>query len=576
MGSGLDVSRAAHRTDADATGESALAPSPPRAGREAAVVGAAAAAVYLLTLSAVPALTHDSLGYQLAIQAGGDALWHPHHLVYNALARGWLDVWQALGVDDPLVALESLNAVIGGCVVALIWLVLRDRARLPLGVCAAGTTGAAASYGLWFYSVSIEVYVLPLALLLATLLVLTTPVLSVRTMLGVGTVNGLAVITHQVNVLFALVVLAVVMRGADRSTALRRLAAYGASAAATVGVAYAAVLTFAIEPRSMREAGDWLTSYAQSGGYWHLRPTAPIHALAGAARALVGGHVAYRFEPVREWMHSTFTDRSLDDEEFLVRDLPIAGAVVLAVLAVGGAGLLAAVVVRGVQRRREIPEPAAAVLRALAVWVAVYTAFFVVWEPSNPEFWIPQVTAVWMLAAVLSTVPSRRGDSDTTPLPVRGTARRRWPVALTAAAIAVGTANLFGTIHPATDADNDVYAVRYRALGDVLQPADVIVVDRPHLGLGYAERYTDARARAVYDYRIRVSPEPPNDISPEELVDDLDHELGAGHTVAIDAVLVVRPTSRATRAGAALRERYADSWRVLDVAGAADWYLVEP
>jgi hypothetical protein len=566
----LDVSGRARQTGSTAP-HSLDAPALPHAGLEAFLVAAVAGLTYALTLSEVPALTHDSLGYQLAIEAGGRALWHPHHLVYNALARGWLEAMGTLGIDDPLVAIESLNAIVGGVTAALVWLVLRRRARLSPALCAAGTAGAAMSYGLWFYSVSIEVYVLPLALVLGALFLLTAPVLSARVMVAVGVVNGLAVVAHQVNVLFAVVVVAVAARGVDRPTAVRRIVAYGTAAAATVVAVYGAVLTFAIQPTSVGDAIDWLTRYAQGGGYWHFSPTAPLYAVLGAARSLVGGHFAYRFDTVNDRMQSTFTSRSVDDEAFLVRDLPAAGAVALVVVAVVGAGLLAATLLRGYRRRCDLPEPAGAVLRALAVWLAVYAVFFLVWEPENPEFWIPQVTVIWMLAAVLSG----RGATDPRE-PARRADRRRAPVVLAGAALAVGTANLFGTILPATDAGNDVYAVRYRALDEVVDAGDLVVVDHPHLGLGYTQRYTDARARAVYDYRILVSTAPPVDISSEDLLADLDAELDAGRTIAIDGLLIQRPTPRAERAGAALRERYAERWRALGVPGAVGWYLVTP
>ena len=79
------------------------APPAPRVGREAMLVGVAALGAYLLTLSSVPALTHDSLTYMEAIEQGGPALFHPHHLAYNVLARGWLDLTSAVGITaDPL------------------------------------------------------------------------------------------------------------------------------------------------------------------------------------------------------------------------------------------------------------------------------------------------------------------------------------------------------------------------------------------------------------------------------------------------------------------------------------------
>jgi hypothetical protein len=541
----------------------------------ALAIGAAAAVLYRLTLSAVPALTHDSIGYMFAIEAGGDALWHPHHLAYNALARGWLDLCRAVGVGgDPLRIVSSLNALLGGCAVALVWLVLRVRARLSPALCAAGSGGAALSYGVWFYSASVEVYILPLVLLLTTLLLVTAPSLSTRAMLGVGLANGLAVLAHQVNVLFAIVVLAVAVRGVDRTVARRRVVAYGSAATAVVVGAYAAVLGLAVRPGTTGGAADWFTAYAQTASNWHLGPLTPVKALTGFARSLVAGHFAYRLAPVRDRVTSTFAGKSLDDEAFLVRNLPAGLAVVLIAVAVAGAALLAVAVVRGLQRRRDLPSPARLMVRPLVVWLAVYAAFFTVWDPLNPEFWIPQATVVWMLAAVVSPDGASSTAIGGDPGAPRPRARRS--ALLVVAAAAIGGANLLGSIVPATDAANDVYALRYATLGRQLDAGAVVLVDHPHLGLGYAERFTEAEPVPAFEYRYVVTQDEPRDPPPRELIARLDTALAGGHPIAIDADLVDKPTDRTEALRAELVGHFGPRWRSLPVPGAAGWFVVDP
>jgi len=545
------------------TEETVQPAGPPRVAREAVSLGVGVALVYGLTLSAVPALTHDSMGYLQAIEAGGHALFHPHHLAYNALARGWLDALDAVGLGgDPLPRVELLNALLGGCAAALVWTILRVRGRLDRGAALAAVAGVAVSFGVWFYSVSVEVYLLPLVLLLAALLVLTAPGLTPGVMAGAGALNGLAVVAHQVNVLFAVVALVVASHGVARREVVRRLGAYGAAAAAVVIPAYAAVLAFAVRPGSAGGASGWMTRYAQSDTYWTFSPKAPVQAAAGLGRALVGGQFAFRIGSVRDRLSSLFSGKSLDDEAFLVRDLPPALAALLIALAALGIGLLLLTVAAGAARGRRsgVPDAARTLVRALVAWLFVYAAFFLLWEPVNPEFWIPQATALWMLAAVLA-----QGS-------------RRWVTALGIAACAIGVANLVGTILPATDESNDVYAVRYRAVADVAGEGDVVVVDPPHLGLGYAERYTDARPVAAVDYDPVVSVEEGSSVPPDELADRLEREIDAGHVVVVDVHLLDSPsTPEAERLGRVLARRFGERWYLLDVPGPAPgWYVVEP
>ena len=535
------------------------------AWREAGAVGGLAALVYALTLSHVPALTPDGPTYLLAIDARGGALFHPHHLAYNAVARVWLDLLGALGLGgDPLPRVELLDALLGGCVAALVWTLLRRRAGLGRGVAAAATAGAAFSCGVWLYSVAVEVYLLPLALLLATLLVLTTPRPSLATMAGVGLLNGLAVLAGQANLLFAVVVVVVVVRGATRRTALARLAVYGAAAAPVTAGGYGAVLAFAVRV----DPADWLTRYAQNGGYWHLRPDAPAYAALGAGRALIGGAFAFRLAAVRDRVSSRFAGRSLDDEAFLVRHLPPALDAVLGVVAVAGLVLLVATLAGAVRRRRELRPEARRLAVPLVAWLVAYSLFFLVWNPENLEFWIPQVTIVWMLAAL--------GAATAVPAPPR-VARRRVR-ALAGAAAAVAVVNGLGTILPATQASDDLYAVRYRALAHLVGPGDLVVVDRPYLGVWYTRRFTGATPIPARPYSEQVPAHEPRPAPPARIADRADRALAEGHTVALDAN-ALEAASHPLAFGVAweLAGRFGPRWHEVPAPeGLPGWFVIEP
>ena len=539
--------------------------------REAVVVGGVAAVVYLLTRSAVPALTHDSLTYLQAIEHGGEGLFHPHHLAYNALSRVWLDLWTALGLgNDSLRVVESLNALLGAASAVLVWLTLRTRAGLARGPAAIGTGGAGLSYGFWYYSVSLEVYLLGLVLLLAAFLVLTSPRRTPGVIVAVGVLNGLAVLGHQANVLFGIVVVIELARRVDRATAARRIALYGATAAGVVVAAYGAVLALVVRPASVDQASNWFTRYAQAEGYWHLEPGALVESTAGLGRALVGGQFAYRLDGFRERATAMFPGKSLVDEMFLVRDLPPAVASALVVLAVLGGVLLAATVAVGLWRRRNVSEPGRSLLHPLLVWFVVYSAFFVVWEPLNPEFHIPQVTVLWMVAAVLITAtPKTAGEQS-------GPGARRAAAGLLVATACVAVANAVGTVLPATDARNDVYAARYTALSDVVTAGDLVLVDHPHLGVGYTARHTDAEAVVVTDYVATVALERPPMPSAAQVAAQVERAVAGGHRVVVDAHLVIDPSNEAARlVGAELLVRFGGVWRELHVTGSRGWYVID-
>jgi hypothetical protein len=565
--------------------------------RETLPIWVVAFVVYTLTLSSVPALTHDSLTYLQAITDGGLGLWHPHHLVYNAIGAGWLRLARSFGVvSDGLKVVAWINSALGATCAVLCYALLRDRARAGRVVALAGMLGAAVSFGLWFYSVSVEVYVLPLTLLLAAVYVLLSPRLTTRHVLAVGLLNGLAVLGHQVHVLFATVVLFVLLskyRQVGMATLRRWVLGYAAVASAVVVAAYGLVLALVVKPHSAAEANSWFTRYAGNDEFWVMPgPSTLPRAAFGVSRAVVGGHFLFRFGWVQDRLASAMPGKSLTDESFLVRQLWPGLALLLVLTAVAGGVLLVTVLVRGIVRRRDVPRPTRPLLGALVAWLVTYTLFFLLWEPTNVEFWIPQVTCLWLVAATLcvrspAEGPPEVGQPDVGSPDVgspevapagSGERRDRWGAVLLAAAVLVGVTNLAGSILPAVDTANDVYAYRYRALGRVVGFGDAVVVDRPYLTTGYNRRHTGALSIPGEPYSATVGPIDPEDLfSAESVLFQVQFVLDQGHRVAVEPELVDDPASdEGEETGELLRDAYGDRWYRVEPSPGVEWLVIDP
>jgi hypothetical protein len=560
--------------------------------RETLPIWVVAFVVYTLTLSSVPALTHDSLTYLQSIADGGIGLWHPHHLVYNAISAAWLRLVRSFGVvSDGLKVVAWVNSALGATCAVLCYALLRDRARAGRMLALAGMLGAAVSFGLWFYSVSVEVYVLPLTLLLAAVYVLLSPRLSTRHVLAVGLLNGFAVLGHQVHVLFGTVVLFVLLskyRQVGMATLRRWVLVYAAAAAAVVVTGYGLVMLLVVKPHSAAEANSWFTRYAGNDEFWVAPgPSTLPRAAFGVSRAIVGGHFLFRFGWVRDRLASAMPGKSLTDESFLVRHLWPGLALVLVVTAVVGGVLLVGVLVRGIRRRRDVPAPARALLVALLAWLVTYTLFFLLWEPTNVEFWIPQVTCLWLVAAALCVrAPAPEGAPVPEPGPAEADAPAgrpwlrtdRWPAVLLAAAILVGVTNLAGSILPAVDTANDVYAYRYKALGKVVGEGDAVVVDRPYLTTGYNRRHTGALAIPGEPYSATVGPIDPADLfSAESVLFQVQYVLDQGHRVAVEPELVDDPASEeGEETGELLRTAYGHRWYRVEPSPGVEWLVIDP
>ena len=263
------------------------------------VVIGSAFLLYALTRLENLALAHDSLNYLSDIEAGGARLFHPHHLLYNAAAVVWLKLGRLLGLaSDTAAAIALLNSVFGALAAGTLYALLRKRAQLRRGLALSTTIGAAASFGFWFYSGCVEVHLLPLLFLLATLYVMLAATLTRRHLLTIGFLHGVAMLGHQIHVLFGLVILAALwLRRKQAAIPFgRSTTMYVASGAVVVLLGYGTVLLAFVRPSSFNEAWSWFTLYAHNESYWHgLSVTTLAMAAMGLGRAFVGGHFAFPF-----------------------------------------------------------------------------------------------------------------------------------------------------------------------------------------------------------------------------------------------------------------------------------------
>jgi hypothetical protein len=396
-----------------------------------------------------------------------------------------------------------------------------------------------------------------------------------------GVTCGLATLAHQSNALFGLVVvLELARRRHGLRHAWRQITVVGVTAVGVAASACAAVLAFAVKPRSGDAALDWFTRYAQEEGYWHLEPGALGKAGFGFGRALLGGQFAMRLDRVADRMASSFPGKSLADDVFLVRHLPTWLAGVLVFTAALSALFLVGTVLRGLWRRARIAEPGRSLLRPLLIWLTVWAVFFLVWEPYNPEFHIPQVTILWIVATVCCARPTSTADREpeAEAAPSRpGQVRLVGIALLTAAAIGTGMSTGIGVIVPATDDGNDIYARRYTVLDAEVGEGDLILVDHPHLGLAYGARLTDARTESVIGFETSITDERAPYPEPGEIAERVVRTVASGGRVAIDEQLIVDPSNgRAASIGRSLDAMLSTEWHHVAVADAIGWYIIDP
>ena len=459
-----------------------------RYAAEPLAVFLAAFALYAATPSANLGAAHDGVVYLAAIEAGRDPF-HPHHLLYQPAAMLWLDAWRRLGVDaDGARVVGLLGSLFGALAVAAFFAVLRRRLGLELGRALAGAALAATSFGLWFYSVTVEVYTVPLVFLVGAFYALAAPRPGPRAFAAAGLLHGLAVLFHQSHLLFAGVSLAAAWLARRDSGAPtgRLVAAYVAALVPTAALPYALVVVGEVRPTSVTEAWRWLTLYAHhSPSFWRPPDLAtPARVAAGLGRAFVGGHFAFALPAARELAAHFLDGHWLADEAFLVRDMGVGTARALLALAAAFAAAVAILTARAASWRPRgaigVPGPGRTVLVLAVAWIVPYGAFFAVWQPTNVEFWIAPSLALWLFVLAV-WARAERGRSR----PVVGMA------GMGALALVLLGVNYAGSIRLLADPANDYYRAVTAPLAAEAAPGDLIVIGREWILAAYLERATD-------------------------------------------------------------------------------------
>ena len=326
----------------------------------------------------------------------GDPRWlfHPHHLLFNAL--GYI-LWQAVGdlgyQGGSLVILQSVNTVLGAGGVALYYLTLRRLLQRSHGLPLLVSLGLSLSFGYWICATDGRVNLPSLFLMLAAFSVLTrimaAPSLKLAALTGM--LAGAAVLFHESAGLFVVVGLAGVLLSnaawkQRRLSALTYLAAWGV----TTALPYLTVGIGVLHLHSISAFHAWSGEYTELGWWWDFRV---FHNL---------GADFYAFR------HAGFVEPGSRASTFTLGGrLP---ALSLGLYIVSVFGWLAAASVILISLPQLWRSPSRNLALTLALWFFVYAAFFTVWSPGYFVFWVPVlVPASTLLALTLAHYRARRG-----------------------------------------------------------------------------------------------------------------------------------------------------------------------
>lgn len=317
-------------------------------------------ALFLLTATGFH--TYDSISYIRDMGKPPASMLLPHHLLYEPTMFGMYNLWRLLGwtgqADLPG---EMLSSLAGASGVGLFFSLASRLCRSNF-VALLATLYLALSYGYWFYSVEVDIYVPPLFfLLLAAWLVLHAlqePSIPTHLLLLAGFAHAGAVLLHQAALFIVpAFALGIFLSGGSTARRIRRVASYGAALSAVVVPAYYIAGVVVAGRNTLDSFAKWANSYGELGTWGAFTGDTLPNTVSGASAAVSSSY----------WVGRLL-----------------------------GLGLLVLVLARA----KPITERAGAFAWLLWAWFGIYTLFFAWWQPEVLKFWVLVLPAPLLLATM--------------------------------------------------------------------------------------------------------------------------------------------------------------------------------
>lgn len=442
---------------------------------------------FLLTLASNFSGPHDSIGYLNGI-VKGNALFHQHHLLYHFITHYWLMAVRPVfsGIPDYYLV-EAFTALWGSGSLAIAYCFFRKRFGLPALLSWLCTAVIALTYGMWFYSVNIEVYAPPMFFLLAALYKLTDRNFSQRDVWKVALLQCAAILFHQVHILFSVTILYVLWKNRSKIKLSTAIVQYAAIGIVLVGGAYFIVGWIVEGENTMAKWVQWLQGYAKGDAYWEsISARTPVNVATGLSHAFIGGHFIFRLPGISSYLQSAAGEHSLGDELFLVRNMSEGMAVFLTVLSVALALMMLWLTIRFFRKYKTIHKSWGIEISPLMVTAIVYSIFFCFWEPEILEFWIFQTVLFWLI--LLGTLAHQREHFPFSLKPVTGVAFM---------GICLFAVNFFGSLRYLLNLENDLYYVKTAPVKTVITPNDGVLLQDAWILKDFLEYYTPAEVREI-------------------------------------------------------------------------------
>ena len=412
----------------------------------------------------------------------GHGLWHPHHLLYHVFSKYWLHLWKAVfpSAQDYFIV-ETFSSVWGAATLALVFLFFRRRFGLPVLSAWLGTAAVGFSYGIWFYSVNVEVYMPSLFFTILALYILSIKEWNSKHVWRIVIVHSFAILFHQMNILLTPIILYKIYSQRRNIYVVKSIFWYAIAGIVLVGGMYFIGGWIKEGNNDVASWVKWMRGYTETNQYWQpLSWKTPAFAAMGFLRTFVGGQFLFEIGHLSTALDNFLRVHALQDEIYLVRNLSTTTLWLIFSLSIGLALLMIVLLWQFVMRFREKMRSWGHVIVPLLMYVVVYSGYFFFWMPEILEFWLGQCVICWLL--LIGTFRP---------------ANRRLNVTAGAVAVLLLLINYFGSIRPMQDINNDIGYARIEKVRTGAAEKDLVILQDPWLTKEFLAYYTKSEVEII-------------------------------------------------------------------------------
>lgn len=444
--------------------------------------------LYITTVSRAISISYDSIQY-IAYIIRMKGFFHPHHLFYLHLSYYWLSFLHFLGLKiDAHLIIESLNSIFGALTITLFYQILRKRIGLKPLIAFFSSCLPAFSWAFWYYSDCVEVYIIPLFFLLLIFYIITSNIRGKY--YWVGLLQGLAIISHQVNLLLLLPILTylIVIERKNAVKIFPEFLKYAIVTSVIVIAAYTAVFIWTGNT-TLNKMWYFLTFYTHGTSWFQLWNSKTIpYMMIGFGRAIFADDFLFASRTANKLIERIFPDKQFMDEIYLVRNMTSLEANVLIILGFLIFTIIIFLIFSKLKYFRKTYYKYKNMSIFIIAWLIVYTLFFSFWDSLNHEFWIPQSFCIWLIFITVFK---------------EGLKEKIYGLIITLLAIMLFIVNFFGSIFYCVSKENDFYLTNLKPIVKLAKPNDLVLVEQNVFTQRYLLYLTDSDVYQLAEYLFR-------------------------------------------------------------------------